>query len=161
MPDNLTTWIIDGFVITKDTKVGTIKKSFKVKKDLSIIPSLPRFFMLNDEFEIKTVVINNSEKDLEINPILEISNAEILTSPQPSPTGEGVASGKITVAKKSQKVVKWKVKISPPSIPPLSGEGSMKKSKIKITIKAGKLVDSVVLKREIKAYSTPETVFTN
>jgi len=144
LPDNLTTWVIDGFVITKNTQVWTINSKFKVKKDLSIIPSLPRFFMLNDEFEIKTVVINNSDKDFEIESNLDISNAEILEKPK-----------KIKIPKNSQSVVNWKVKIKP------ENNKKIDVSEIKITVKSDKLVDSVILKRNIKSYSSPETVFTN
>jgi len=100
--------------------------------------------MLNDEFEIKTVVINNSDKDFEIESNLDISNAEILEKPK-----------KIKIPKNSQSVVNWKVKIKP------ENNKKIDVSEIKITVKSDKLVDSVILKRNIKSYSSPETVFTN
>ncbi len=147
LPDNLTTWVVKWYTITPDTKVGNFESSFKVVKDLNLLPSIPRFFMSSDEFEITANAINNTDRPLQTSAELSITNAQIISSPE-----------SIVVSARSQGVFKWRVKIDW-----LNDNINWDKffSEITMSIKSWDLVDSIKTSREIIPYSTPEYTFTN
>ena len=147
LPDNLTTWVVDGFVMTKNTHIGLINNSFKVSKDLNILTSLPRFFVINDELEITAVIINSSDEKLSILPELTITNAEILDSPET-----------LELDANAQTSVTWKVKA-------LRGDTEIDleklTSEIVITATSWNQSDSISIQKPIHPYSTPESSFTS
>jgi uncharacterized protein YfaS (alpha-2-macroglobulin family) len=57
LPDNLTTWVIDVVGITKDTRLGTTRKTFISSKDLVIEPNPPQFFTLGDKIDVPVKII--------------------------------------------------------------------------------------------------------
>ncbi len=57
LPDNLTTWVIDVIGITKDTRLGTTRKTFITSKDLVIEPNPPLFMTLGDSIDIPVKAI--------------------------------------------------------------------------------------------------------
>ncbi len=62
LPDNLTTWRLDGRGVTVDTKVGQATVDIQTSLPLLVRPVLPRFFVVADEAEIGAVVNNNTDK---------------------------------------------------------------------------------------------------
>lgn len=57
VPENLTTWVVDAIGISKDTRLGTSQKSFKVSKNLVIEANPPSFVTLGDELQIPVKLI--------------------------------------------------------------------------------------------------------
>ncbi len=148
LPDDLTKWIIGGFVVTKDTKIWILNANFKVKKDISLVSNMPRFFITWDELEIGSIVINNSNRDIEVTPSINITNAKILSNPEKS----------IVVKWDWNYMLKWKVKINKKDLD-IAWNDFYSIINIEIKTKSGN--DSLELKRKIYPYSTPEVVFTN
>lgn len=66
LPDNLTTWQIEGLGITKDTKLGVDYSEFTTKKDLMAIPLKPRFVVPGDKFSLGAKVFNQTDKGARI-----------------------------------------------------------------------------------------------
>ena len=62
LPDNLTTFRLMAVVQTKDSRFGRAEENIKVSKPLLILPSLPRFARVGDEFQAGVVLHNNSDK---------------------------------------------------------------------------------------------------
>ena len=147
LPDNLTTWVVKWFAVTKDTKVWNFESTFKVKKTLNLLPSIPRFFVSWDEIEISAVVVNNSSKTFKIDPSIEITNVEIIKKPR-----------NLVIPANWQKLIVWKIKVD-----------AMKNdidwnnyfSDITLKVISWDLQDSLKVSKKIIPYSTPEYTFTN
>lgn len=148
LPDNLTTWIIKGYTITPDTKVWSFQKDFKVQKQLNLLPSIPRFFIVWDEAEISAIVVNNSNQDLDIKSTLEADNLEIIWE-------QFIL---INIKANSQDLVSFKVKIKDK---PKDISWNEYKTTIMIKAESWNLLDSLQVEKNIIAYSTPEYTFTN
>jgi hypothetical protein len=67
VPDNLTTWVVDAEVITKDLYVGSAIAEFASKKDYFINTSLPQFINVGDNMEIVLNMANFSGTDNKVN----------------------------------------------------------------------------------------------
>ncbi len=63
LPDNLTTWRLDGRGITQDTYVGQSTTDLISTKPLLIRPATPRFFVVGDQAQLAAVVNNNTGAD--------------------------------------------------------------------------------------------------
>lgn len=63
MPDNLTRWVADARVITKDTAVGVVETTVTSTLPLIVRPAVPRFFVVGDRTELATVINNNTGED--------------------------------------------------------------------------------------------------
>lgn len=147
LPDNLTTWVIKWYAITNDTKVGNFTKDFKVQKQLNILPSIPRFFVVNDETEISWVLINNSNNNLNTTISIEASNLEFENN-----------TIDVNIPAKSQWTFNFKVLVK-------NKTNDIKweeyKTSIKIIAKSWDLIDAIEVKKDIIPYSTPEYTFSN
>lgn len=68
LPDNLTSWQVEGVGITKDTKLGVGYSEFVSRKDLMVVPLKPRFAIPNDEFMIGAKIFNqtNDRQNFEV-----------------------------------------------------------------------------------------------
>ncbi len=76
LPDNLTTWTMDGRAVTADTKVGQARADIIATKDLLVRPVLPRFFIAGDQAEIAAIVHNNAEAEVEVEVKLNASGLQ-------------------------------------------------------------------------------------
>lgn len=146
LPDNLTTWVISWFASTNDTKVWNVETKFKVQKDLSILPQIPRFFTNWDIANIWWLIVNNTSKDLEITTDLNITNA---SSDEKSKT--------ILVKANSSSLVEFNVEIS---------TKDREKNDITNIILTAKnsdnsLSDTIILEKPIYPNDSWEYVFTN
>lgn len=138
LPDNLTTWVALGKNITSDTKLGEGEVEFLVTKDLFIRPSLPLFVRSGDEFELLSVIHNNTDKDLNVKALIKATGATV--------TNETLRE--LSVSANSVSQVTWKLKID-----------EVKKLKLEFSVNqiGGDLVDN--LERTIPVYPslTPAT----
>ncbi len=66
LPDNLTTWVMRGVGVTRDTLVGEATVELVSTKPLLIRPVAPRFFVVDDRAELAANVNNNTDTDLSV-----------------------------------------------------------------------------------------------
>lgn len=76
VPDSVTSWQVWAHAISKDLQTGRIQKETRTIKELMIRPYLPRFFREGDEAELRMVINNSSDKDLEGTASFEILDEE-------------------------------------------------------------------------------------
>ncbi|MBN2319183.1 MAG: hypothetical protein JXR49_08895 [Acidobacteria bacterium] len=65
VPDSVTSWNVWVHAITQDLKSGFVHKEAQSVKDLMVRPYLPRFLREGDRAEIKVVVNNASDRELD------------------------------------------------------------------------------------------------
>lgn len=63
-PDALTEWKIQLLAYTNDLSTGSFETTIKSKKDLMVIPNLPRFIRTGDTIEFTAKVTNFTEEDI-------------------------------------------------------------------------------------------------
>ncbi|MFZ2360935.1 MAG: Ig-like domain-containing protein [Anaerolineae bacterium] len=150
LPDNLTTWRLEGIAVTVDTEVGQATVEIKTSLPLLVRPVLPRFFTVGDRAEIGAIVNNNTELDRTVKVTLDA--AGLATDAQLSQI--------IAVPAGQQAKVTWPVDVLTPS-------GSETSTVIRFTAvetgaAAGQqpLGDAVELTLPVIRYSSPETVAT-
>ncbi|MBW7955016.1 hypothetical protein H3C61_04360, partial [Candidatus Gracilibacteria bacterium] len=145
LPDNLTSWIISGFVYDNMEKVGDFEKDFVVEKKLSLIPQIPNFFLSGDETEIGALILNNLDEKREVKVSLDMTNI----------TNSGVIEKTVTLDKKSQSYVGFKVNINPNIL------NNTSNTTIKLNLSSPNYQDNIVLNKVIYPSKTSEYVFTN
>ncbi len=139
LPDDLTIWRMEARGVTADTLVGLAKVDVLSTLDLLVRPILPRFFVVDDQAEIGTVVHNNTESSLEV----EVNiNAEGLAV-------EGEVSQTVTVPAGDKAKVTWPVTV-------LTGD----EVNVRTWARAGSLYDGREDTLPVYHYSTPEVVAT-
>jgi uncharacterized protein YfaS (alpha-2-macroglobulin family) len=74
-PDALTRWKLMAFGHTQDMKEGVLTKTTTTQKELMIVPNTPRFFREGDKMFYSAKVTNLSDKDLNVEAILELEDA--------------------------------------------------------------------------------------
>lgn len=80
LPDNLTTWRMDGRAVTQDTRVGDTVTDILSTKPLLVRPQVPRFFVVRDETRLGAAVHNNSTDDLSVQVSLQAEGVELNTA---------------------------------------------------------------------------------
>ncbi len=60
LPDNLTTWQVEGVGVTRDTKLGVGYREFTAQKQLMVVPLYPRFSLPGDTFALGAKVFNQT-----------------------------------------------------------------------------------------------------
>ena len=144
LPDNLTTWVIQWYVYTSQSKVWNFENIFKVKKPISILPQVPRFFLSWDKTQIWALVVNNTNSKISSKMALEITNANMIWS-----------SNKIlTIDANSSELVNFDVEI-------LTWIIDNNISQIKIIADNEISPDSIIIQKPIYPSLTSEYVFTN
>ncbi len=145
LPDNLTTWVIDWYVFTDDSKVWNFKKEFKVQKDLAILPQVPRFFIDWDKSQIWALIVNNTSLQKNVQLSLDISWINIVWNNKKS----------ITVSPNSSSLVNFDIEVWTWNLI------NLRTTDIILTAISWKLTDSVKVSKTIYPSKTSEYVFTN
>jgi uncharacterized protein YfaS (alpha-2-macroglobulin family) len=65
VPDSVTSWNVWVHAVTRDLKSGSVHREAQSVKDLMVRPYIPRFLREGDRAEIKVVVNNASDRELE------------------------------------------------------------------------------------------------
>ena len=143
LPDNLTTWVVDGFVHTQDSKVWEFETDFQVQKPIGILEQIPRFLISGDELVITAQIVNNTDSTKTVDIQLDITNAQ-----NQNPNQE------ISVDSQSSKLVKFPVKIE-------WWFWVDAKSEITIYASSENYQDAIRQERAIHKPSTAEYVFSN
>ena len=152
LPDNLTTWRLEGIGVTVDTEVGQATVEIRTTLPLLVRPVLPRFFTVGDRAEIGAVVNNNTEQDRTVEVVMAAQGVTTTAS----------LSQIVSVPAGQQAKVSWPVEITPPA-----GGEAVSSAVIRFTAQetgaaAGQepLGDAVELALPVYRYSSPETVAT-
>ena len=61
LPDNLTTWVINGVAVTSLTQVGETRTELVVTKPIIVRPALPNFLRVGDKAELASIAHNFTE----------------------------------------------------------------------------------------------------
>jgi uncharacterized protein YfaS (alpha-2-macroglobulin family) len=139
LPDNLTTWRMQAQGITVDTKVGRTDVDVVSTLDLLVRPVLPRFFVVNDQAQIATVVHNNTREPLEVQVSIEVEGLAL----------EGARTQTVEVGASGKVQVPWSVQAVPGS-----------EATVRMRASAGNLSDAREDTLPIYHYTTPEVVST-
>lgn len=97
MPDNLTRWVADARVITKDTAVGVVETTVVSTLPLITRPAVPRFFVVGDQVELATVVNNQTDTEQTVTARIEAEGVTLHTD----------SEQQITIAPGAAKRVSW------------------------------------------------------
>ncbi len=101
LPDNLTTWRMDGRAVTLQTQVGDTIDDLVSSKPLLVRPQTPRFFVVGDQARLGAAVHNNTDADLSVDVSLEAQGATLVTP----------ASQTVDIPAGQQAYVTWDVNI--------------------------------------------------
>lgn len=105
LPDNLTTWRMDGRAVTLDTRVGQATVDIISTKPLLVRPQTPRFFVAGDRVLIGAAVHNNTDKDLTVEVTLNGQGVDLL---QDTSQTAAIPAGQ-------QVYVAWEISVPPES----------------------------------------------
>ena len=147
LPDNLTTWRMQARGITADTRVGTVNVDVVSSLDLLVRPVLPRFFVVNDQAQIATVVHNNTSQPLEVQVHIEVEGLAL----------EGAGTQTVEVGAGDKVQVPWSVKALPGVA---AGPDGVEGATVRMSASAGDLSDAREDTLPIYHYTTPEVVST-
>ncbi|MEM8863034.1 MAG: alpha-2-macroglobulin family protein, partial [Chloroflexota bacterium] len=101
LPDNLTTWRLDARAITADTKVGQATNDIVSTRPLLVSPQTPRFFIIEDEVTLGTVVRNTTDNQIETAVSVVATGVELLDP----------AEQAVTIPANGQAFVTWNVRV--------------------------------------------------
>lgn len=107
-PDALTEWKLMLLAHDKDLKIGELVKNIKARKELMLLPNVPRFVRQGDELSFSTKVVNLSEKNIDVNVEVEFFDA---LSMRKLDISEDNLSQNISIDSKSNAALSWKINI--------------------------------------------------
>jgi uncharacterized protein YfaS (alpha-2-macroglobulin family) len=147
LPDNLTTWRLEGIGITVDTEVGQATVEVRATLPLLVRPVLPRFFTVGDQAEIGAIVNNNTAEERTVEVILAAQGV----------TTTAALSQIVSVPAGQQVKVGWPVEVPQPVSSAL-----IRFTALETGAAAGQqpLGDAVELTLPVIRYASPETVAT-
>ncbi len=96
LPDNLTSWQIEGIALGEGTKVGAGYATFVSRKPLMATPLLPRFILPGDRFSVGATVFNESDERAKIAVAVDSSTLEFTGAKNASITLEPHSSLSLT-----------------------------------------------------------------
>jgi 5-hydroxyisourate hydrolase-like protein (transthyretin family) len=131
LPESLTKWKILGFAYTKQLDYGLTEKEILTHKDLMVFPNSPRFVRQGDTLVFSAKVVNLSERALNGEVMLELSDA--LTQKTVSLVISGNQTQAFTLPTGQSSAFQWSLAI--PHDPSLSV------LQYRITAKAGNFSD--------------------
>ena len=108
LPDNLTTWKIQSWVMGPQTQVGEAKVEIVTRKNLMVRLQAPRFFVEKDEIVISANVHNEMDKGQQVHAEIELEGGclELLKGIEAKPT--------LAVNAHGEKRFDWRVKVIAP-----------------------------------------------
>ncbi|MEI2692860.1 MAG: alpha-2-macroglobulin family protein [Anaerolineae bacterium] len=152
LPDNLTTWRLEGIGVTVDTEVGQATVEIKTTLPLLVRPVLPRFFTVGDQAQIGAIVNNNTEQDRTVELIMAAQGV----------TTTATLSQIVSVPAGQQVKVGWPVEVTTPAGGQAVSSALIRFTALETGAAAGQqpLGDAVELTLPVYRYSSPETVAT-
>jgi alpha-2-macroglobulin len=123
-PDSLTTWKATARAVTEVNQFGIAETNTTTKQPLIVRLEAPRFFVVGDTVTVSAVVNNNTEREMTVQPYLELGGALAGTKLEPA--------AKLTVPANGEARADWVLNITEP------GE-----VKLKVTARGGKYADAM------------------
>ena len=153
LPDNLTTWHLEGIAVTVDTLVGQATVEIKASLPLLVRPVLPRFFTAGDQAEIGAVVNNNTDADRTVTVVME---TDVLTTTASLEQVLRVPAG-------SQARATWPVEVLSPAADEAEATARVRFTAQESGANAGDtpLGDAAEYTLPVLRYNSPETVATS
>ncbi len=109
-PDALTEWKLMMLAHTKDLKTGTYIEHIKAKKDLMVIPNVPRFVRQGDQLVFSAKVINYTDRQLHADVNLELFNPVTMNTVEIiNPENNKTIS--VSIEANQNALVQWKLDI--------------------------------------------------
>jgi len=107
-PDALTEWKLMLLAHDKELKIGKLVKNIKAKKELMLLPNIPRFVRHNDEISFTTKVVNLSLENMSVE--VEIEFFDALSMQKLNITEDNLTKN-VSVDSKSNAALSWQLKI--------------------------------------------------
>jgi alpha-2-macroglobulin len=104
MPDNLTTWKLQSWVMGPQTQVGEASVEVITRKDLMVRLQSPRFFTVGDEATISGIVHNETDAPMQVQSELTVGGGSVQLAPGPT------ASQSQSIAAHGEHRFDWRVK---------------------------------------------------
>jgi hypothetical protein len=131
LPESLTKWKILGFAHTKQLSYGMTEKELITHKDLMVFPNSPRFVRQGDTVVFSAKVVNLSERTLNGEVVLDLSDA--LTQKSVSLVISGNQTQAFTLPTGQSAAFQWRLAIP--------NEPSLSVLQYRVTAKAGNFSD--------------------
>ncbi|MEJ2593883.1 MAG: alpha-2-macroglobulin family protein [bacterium] len=109
-PDALTEWKLMLLAHDRDLKTGWLTRTIKAKKDLMIIPNLPRFLRQGDGVHFTAKLINFSDESMEVSVDIDFFNPVTDKSIDILQKGKQ-ASKQVTLPANESKVMEWLIAV--------------------------------------------------
>src|SRR3989344_1482998 len=84
LPDNLTTWQVEGLGVTMDNLFGVVYRTLMARKDVMLTPLKPRFVVPGDEFSIGAKIFNQTDSSQRFNVIFSSNTLTLKDAPSTS-----------------------------------------------------------------------------
>ncbi|NOY50163.1 MAG: hypothetical protein GXO88_06355 [Chlorobi bacterium] len=107
-PDALTEWKIMLLAHDKNLRIGKLTKNIKARKELMIMPNLPRFVRQGDEVNFTAKVVNFTDSDIAANVEIEFFDA---LGMKPIKISSDELSTNVDIAAKANTKLSWKLLI--------------------------------------------------
>ena len=108
--DALTEWKLMLLATTKDLKTGSLVKKIKARKELMVVPNLPRFVRQGDQLVFSARVVNFTDKTIQ--PRVSIEFFDPVSGKKAAVLGEGESGEKsLTLTGRKNGLVQWHISI--------------------------------------------------
>lgn len=107
-PDALTEWKFMALAHSNDLKIGKIVQNIKARKELMVMPNVPRFLRQGDEINFTAKVVNFTEEDVLANVEIEFFDA---VSMKPISISKSNLQQELQIAAKSNAKISWLLNI--------------------------------------------------
>lgn len=107
-PDALTEWKFMALAHSKDLKIGNLVQNIKARKELMVMPNVPRFVRQGDEINFTAKVVNFTEEDVLANVEIEFFDA---VSMKPLNISKSALNQNLPIAAKSNAKISWLLNI--------------------------------------------------
>ncbi|MCF6169672.1 MAG: MG2 domain-containing protein [Bacteroidales bacterium] len=109
-PDALTEWKLMMLATSKDLKTGTLVRKIKARKELMVLPNVPRFVRQGDRLVFTAKVVNFTDKEMEVNTRIEFLDAVSMKTVSIFAEGQQ-KSTKLRIPARQNAQVSWEIEI--------------------------------------------------
>lgn len=107
-PDALTEWKFMALAHSNDLKIGKLVQNIKARKELMVMPNVPRFVRQGDEINFTAKVVNFTDENILANVEIEFFDA---LSMKPISISKGSLQKELEIAAKSNAKISWLLNI--------------------------------------------------
>ena len=112
MPENLTTWQLQAWSMTKSTRVGEAETSAVTTKNLLVRLQAPRFFVETDEVVVSAIVHNYLSRKVDAKVSIELPEQLLaLIEPTDGQASSPTLAANVPIDAGGHKRIDWRVKV--------------------------------------------------